>query len=174
MPDTTDHIDRDSEAVGEPAREAAPHASRSAAAGRAFLDALGGDIKSLSGRIAARASRLRRNMAAARLQRSLAAARRRQESAPVTRASVASVTRARPKRSWARTSSRGLRRFAIGVGVVAVVGTLSVFAAMLWALNGLPLDRPMNEADRPSFLLEAANGQPLGRIGPMRAGDVAL
>ena len=51
---------------------------------------------------------------------------------------------------------------------------MAVFAAMLWALNGLPLDRPMNEAERPSFLLEAANGEPLGRIGPMRSADVAL
>jgi 1A family penicillin-binding protein len=67
-----------------------------------------------------------------------------------------------------------LRRVVIGFGLAAVAGTMAVFAAMLWALNGLPLDRPMNEADRPSFLLEAANGAPLGRIGPMRVADVAL
>jgi 1A family penicillin-binding protein len=67
-----------------------------------------------------------------------------------------------------------LRRLVIGLGFAAVAATLAVSAAMLWALNGLPLDRPMNEAERPSFLLEAANGEPLGRIGPMRSGDVAL
>src|SRR5215831_18853254 len=79
-----------------------------------------------------------------------------------------------PPRGCMRTSGRVLRRVVIGFGVAAVVVALAVFGAMLWALNGLPLDRPMNEADRPSFLLEAANGEPLGRIGPMRAGDVAL
>jgi 1A family penicillin-binding protein len=62
----------------------------------------------------------------------------------------------------------------IGFGLAAVLCTMAVFAAMLWALNGLPLDRPMNEAERPSFVLEAANGEPLGRIGPMRSADVAL
>ena len=167
MPDTPDHIDRDSGAAGEPTHDGAPRRSRTAAAGREFLTALGGDITLLSRNLAARAARVRRNLAAARLRRSLAAARQKQEAPPVIR-------RARSRRGWLRTSGHVLRRFVIWGGVTAVVAPLSVFAAMLWVLNGLSLDRPMNEAERPSFVLEAANGEPLGRIGPMRVGDVAF
>jgi 1A family penicillin-binding protein len=167
MPETPDHIDRESHAVDGQATEHAPHGSRSAAAGREFLGALGDDIKLLSRGVVANVVRLRRNLAAARLRRSLAAARRQQEAPP--------VTRARPvRRSWARTSGKVLRRFLLGFGLAVVAATIAVSGAMLWALNGVPLDRPMNEADRPSFLLEAANGAPLGRVGPLRTGDVAL
>jgi 1A family penicillin-binding protein len=182
MSETPDHKDRDSETIGEPTDDAGRHGSRTAAAGREFLTALGGDIRGLSRRLAGRAARLRSRLAAARLQRSLAAARQRQEGegaaqAPFQRISQARLVArdgSRSRRGWVRTSGRVLGRFVIGFGLVAVACTMAVFAAMLWALNGLPLDRPMNEADRPSFLLEAANGEPLGRIGPMRSGDVAL
>jgi penicillin-binding protein 1A len=167
MPDTPDHIDRNTHSVGAQAHENAMRESRTKAAGREFLNALGGDIKHLGRVIAARVARLRRNLAAARLRRSLAAARQRQEAQPITRAGA-------KRTSWARTSGRVVRRVAIGFGLTAIAGMLAVFAAMLWALNGVPLDRPMNEADRPSFLLEAASGEPLGRIGPMRTGEVAL
>ena len=168
MSDRPDQKDRDSENASGQAPASGSHTSRTAAAGRELLSALGGDLRLLSSNLAARAARLRRNLAAARLRRSLAAARRTQEALPVARA------RSRPRRGWLLASVVVLRRLVIGVGVAAVVAVLAVFGAMLWALNGLPLDRPMNEADRPSFLLEAANGEPLGRIGPMRAGDVAL
>jgi 1A family penicillin-binding protein len=184
MSETPDHKDRASEPVGEPTHDAGQHGSRTAAAGREFITALGGDIRGLSRRLAGRAARLRSRLAATRLQRSLAAARKRQEGTPqgTDQAPFQRISQARPvgragsrsRRGWARTSGRVLGRFVIGFGLAAVACTMAVFAAMLWALNGLPLDRPMNEADRPSFLLEAANGEPLGRIGPMRSGDVAL
>ena len=184
MPDTSDHMDRDSEIVSGLARAPEAHASRTAAAGREFLDALGGDLRHLGRGLAAGAARVRQNFAAARLRRSLAAARQRQEGTAQQGAQgtfrrisqVAPVVRARTRssRGWLRTSGRVFSRLVIGFGVVAVVAVLAVFGAMLWALNGLPLDRPMNEADRPSFLLEAANGEPLGRVGPMRVADVAL
>jgi 1A family penicillin-binding protein len=172
-------MDRDSEIVSGQTRAPAAQQSRTAAAGREFLNALGGDFRRLSRDLAARAARLRRDLAAARLQRSLAAARRRQEgtSQRISREPTvvrASSRRSRSSRGWARTSGRVLSRFVIGFGVAAVVVALAVFGAMLWALNGVPLDRPMNEADRPSFVLEAANGEPLGRVGPMRVADVAL
>ncbi len=172
MSETPDQKDRDSETNGGPPHEVAQHGSRTVAAGREFLDALGGDVRLLSRRLAARAARVRSRIAAARLQRSLAAARRRQDRTPQVPPNVRD--RPRSSRGWVRTSGRVLGRFAIGFGLAAVVGTMAGFAAMLWALDGVPLDRPMNEAERPSFLLEAANGEPLGRIGPMRGGDVAL
>jgi 1A family penicillin-binding protein len=168
MPHTPDHIEPDSEAVSEPTHDGAPSRSRTAAAGREFLDALGGDIAFLSRKLAARATRLRRNLAAARLRRSLAAARRQHEAPPPP------VVRRRPRRGWVGTGGHLLLRLVMWTGAFAVVATIAVFAAMLWALNGLPLDKPMNEAERPSFVLEAANGEPLGRVGPMRVGDVAL
>jgi len=182
MSETPDHKDRDSATIAEPTHDGGEHGSRTAAAGREFLNALGGDIRGLSRRLAARAERVRSRLAAARLQRSLAAARQRQEDQEGREGTFHRIStpprvvrdRSRSSRGWARTSGRVLRRFVIGFGLVAVACTMAVFAAMLWALNGLPLDRPMNEAERPSFLLEAANGEPLGRIGPMRTGDVAL
>jgi 1A family penicillin-binding protein len=45
---------------------------------------------------------------------------------------------------------------------------------MVWALNGAALDQPMSETDKPSLLLEASNGAPLGRIGPVRSADLPL
>jgi 1A family penicillin-binding protein len=171
MSETPDHKDRDSDTIGEQPHDAVADRSRTAAAGREFLTALATDARRLSRNLVAHAARVRGNLAAARLQRSLAAARQRQAAPAVARATA---RRSRSGRGWARTSGRVLRRVVIGFGVAAVVLALAVFGAMLWALNGLPLDRPMNEAERPSFLLEAANGEPLGRVGPMRVGDVAL
>ncbi len=43
---------------------------------------------------------------------------------------------------------------------------------MLWALHDLPLERPLKQATRPSLVLEAAGGEPLGRIGPLKLADV--
>ena len=176
MSDRPDLKDRDSETVGEQVRGPVPDRSRTMAAGREFLAALGNDVRRLSRNLV---TGLRQNLAAARLQRSLAAERQRREGTFQRVSQARPVVRARPQRSrssrgWMRTSGWVLRRFVVGFGITAIVVAFAVFGAMLWALNGLPLDRPLNDADRPSFLLEAANGEPLGRVGPMRVGDVAL
>ena len=44
---------------------------------------------------------------------------------------------------------------------------------MLWALNDRSAERPATEVTRPAILLEAADGTPLGRVGPLRAPPAA-
>ena len=51
---------------------------------------------------------------------------------------------------------------------VAVVGGLVLALTMLWVLRDLPLDIDSAEAREREILLEAANGNPLGRVGPLR------
>ena len=62
-------------------------------------------------------------------------------------------------------------RFGIAAGVVAIVGALAFAGGMVWALNGLTLNPPPQEAEQPSLLIEAANGAPLGRLGPIKSPD---
>jgi penicillin-binding protein 1A len=58
---------------------------------------------------------------------------------------------------------------AILVLLIAAAAALPV--AMMWAVRGLPLDRNVREADRPALLLEAANGESLGRVGPLKVAE---
>jgi len=136
-------------------RENASRRSRSAAAGREFLRAVGGDLAALT-------LRLRDHARAA---------------AP--RVARASLHAARPDgAAWARASRTVLRRFAlrfgIAAGVVALVGVLAFTGGMVWALNGLELNPPPEQAQQPSLILEAANGAPLGRLGPIKSPDTPL
>jgi len=48
----------------------------------------------------------------------------------------------------------------------AVLACLALTTAMLWALYYMPLEMRVG-IDGPSVLVEAANGQPLGRVGPL-------
>jgi hypothetical protein len=74
--------------------------------------------------------------------------------------------------SWGRASGRIFRRFVLGIALMAAGGMLVGSCAILWALGDLPFDKPTNEPAKPTLLLEAANGEPLGRVGPLRAEDV--
>jgi hypothetical protein len=49
----------------------------------------------------------------------------------------------------------------------AVVGALLIAVTMLWVLRDLPLDIDSAEASEREILLEASNGKPLGRVGPL-------
>jgi penicillin-binding protein 1A len=168
MPDMQDKTDRASDIGSEHSRDRATRASRSAAAGREFVNALGDDVVAL-------AARLRRSLTTARLRLALAVARRRQARAlPRPNSAARSSRPSSSSASWASASGRVLRRVGLGVALAGIVGMLALSGAMLWALHGLPLDRPMSETDKPSLLLEAANGEPLGRVGPFRAADAAL
>jgi 1A family penicillin-binding protein len=111
--------------------------SRTAAAGREFVSALRGDL-------AAAMQRWRRALAA------------RRNAAP------------RPASSGvAAASSRHLHRLGAGLAALLIVGALGLSGTMLWALHDLPLERPLGETVRPALLIEAANGEPLGRVGPL-------
>jgi penicillin-binding protein 1A len=67
-----------------------------------------------------------------------------------------------------------VRGLALGIVAVSVGGALAVACAMLWALHGLPLDGPIAGPPKPTLLLEAADGTPLGRSGPLKFGGAPL
>jgi penicillin-binding protein 1A len=73
--------------------------------------------------------------------------------------------------SFAHAGAVVLRRFAIGIVVVAV-GVLALSGSVLWALHDLRLERPANESSRPALLLEASNGEGVGRVGPLKLAKV--
>ena len=50
----------------------------------------------------------------------------------------------------------------------AIVGALVLAVTMLLVLRDLPLDIDSAEAREREILLEASNGEPLGRVGPLR------
>ena len=85
---------------------------------------------------------------------------------PARRASV------RP--SSARIAGRSLRRLLWLATLASIAFILIACCALLWALLGLPIGRPTAAATRPALLLEAANGEPLGQVGPLQVADVPL
>jgi 1A family penicillin-binding protein len=133
----------------------APRHSQTAAAGREFLRAVGGDLVVL-------AHRLRRYLGAAG-----------------PRCGRASLRALKPDgAAWARASGTVLRRLALRLGVVVgaitIIGALAFGAGMVWALNDLKLSDAQDQPERPSLLIEAATGAPLGRLGPLKTGDTAF
>jgi penicillin-binding protein 1A len=48
----------------------------------------------------------------------------------------------------------------------AVVGSLALASGLLWAVSSMPPEKQF-PIDRPSLIVEAANGEPLGRVGPL-------
>jgi 1A family penicillin-binding protein len=132
-----------------------PHSpgSRSARAAREFLRALGADLAVL----------------ALQLRHLLSVLRR-------WRSSLRALNALRPSAGWSTTPAvpRSLRRLLWGVAVAGIGATAVISGALLWALLGLPVDKPASAPQKPSLLLEAANGQPLGRVGLLRVGNVPL
>jgi penicillin-binding protein 1A len=149
MRQTADEVGGNTKASAENSPAGATsHADRSqtAAAGREFLRALGGDLVAL-------ALWLRRYLADKRKQ------------------TVQALPSAAASGSFARASAVVLRRFTIRIIVLALVAGLVFSGAMLWSLYDFPPERPMSDGDKPAFLLEASDGQPLGRVGPLRIRD---
>lgn len=137
---------------GEPSGsvEPAPRSpgSRSLRAGGEFLKALAADLMAL----------------ASWLRRSLPAPHRR---TPQPRASAPS----RP--SWGAACGRLLWRLSLvllGFGTI-LAGALS--AVMLWVLFGFPGEPQKNNPEAPALSFEARKGEPLGPLGPLKAGDAS-
>jgi penicillin-binding protein 1A len=65
--------------------------------------------------------------------------------------------------SLAKSVARLLKWTLIGVVLLALVGA----TALLWALYETPIEISVT-MDAPSVVVEAANGAPLGRVGPLR------
>jgi penicillin-binding protein 1A len=127
-------------------------AGRTPAAGRAFLAALRADAVTLSRQLRGAAARARQR---AQIAQSVAA-------------------------SSGTKSRTGLPRVVVGFiklvkwfAVVAFVGSVAAEGAMIWALHDLPPEKPAGGNDMPSLLLEAANGAPMGRIGPFKIADAS-
>ncbi|MFZ3238657.1 MAG: PBP1A family penicillin-binding protein [Stellaceae bacterium] len=118
-----------------------------------FLKALGSDLGAV----------------AARLRHYLTVDRGRRPPAPPPNATASSAGT-----FWAPTAGRNLRRLLWGIAIAGVGGVAVVSGALLWALLGLPVDRPASEPQKPTLLLEAANGAPLGRVGPLRVANVPM
>jgi penicillin-binding protein 1A len=143
--------------------------SRTAAAGAEFLRALCGDLAALLARVkllligqSHRVVHLwdlliaqsNRGMHLLRPQRS-------NRRAPALRAQPA------PTR-WR------VRRLALGAALTGIGALFVISCALLWAVLGLPIERPAGGPQQPTLLLEAADGEPLGRAGPLRVADASL
>ncbi|HEY1300266.1 MAG TPA: PBP1A family penicillin-binding protein [Stellaceae bacterium] len=74
----------------------------------------------------------------------------------------------------AAAGGRVVRRLVLGLVVAGIGGALVVACAMLWALYGVPLDRPSKAPSKPTLVLAAADGERLGRAGPFQVADARL
>ncbi len=140
--------------------------SRTAAAASEFLKALGSDL-------AIFANYLRDLFVTARMRWG----RRLAPQSPLAPQSAVTLTNtvARPPGAGrVRTTARGLRRLVFGIAVAGTGTLLVLCCALLWALLGLPIDHAGGVADKPTLLLEAANGDPLGRVGSFTVADEPL
>jgi 1A family penicillin-binding protein len=72
------------------------------------------------------------------------------------------------KRSAFRRAIGGLAKT---IAVLVVLGSAATVGAMFWALHDLPAEKPFASNSEGSFLLEAANGETLGRVGPLKLPD---
>ena len=147
-PDRNPETPREHPAGGENPRTPG---SRTAAAGTEFAKALGSDLAELAN--------LLRHWLSRQSRAQIARAR-------MTRRSVAAAQ--------ARPAAQKLRRLLLGLAVAGITGMLVLSGALLWALLGLPIDHRPNGSSQATLLLEAADGEPLGRIGPLRMPDAAL
>jgi penicillin-binding protein 1A len=80
---------------------------------------------------------------------------------------VALARRSKGTLPRARRTKRALLAVLKAFAVVMVLGSLTLAGAMFWAVHDLPAEKPLG-SDTPSFLLEAANGEVMGRVGPLR------
>jgi penicillin-binding protein 1A len=85
---------------------------------------------------------------------------------------VAESQTSRMHTSFVRASTIVLRRFATGFSVLAILALFAVSGFLFWAVHDLSPDRPANEANKPGLLLEAVDGEQLGRIGTLKVADV--
>jgi penicillin-binding protein 1A len=134
---------------GTEIREARPEKSRTAAAGREFLRALASDTSALTQRIKAAVMNLRTR------------GRRDGARQPVVR-------RGR------RVTRRWPARLAASIGVFIVVAVVATAGAAIWALHDLPVDKAAADAAEPSLLLEASDGQEIGRRGMIKLEDAPI
>jgi penicillin-binding protein 1A len=144
--------------------------SQSLAAGRAFLAALGSDLALLGRWIGGTLARLGHRVAGEldAFGNRLSARSPSRQTQIHSRASPPATQTTR-----ASTFQRAIAWLARGCVALAVLGALALAGAMLWALHDLPAEKPVGGSNEASLLLEAANGAPLGRVGPFKTVDAA-
>src|SRR5499427_10881645 len=146
MPERLDETRRLGNGPAEPSRGAPYEEGQSLAVGRAFVGAVRADLAALLRRVG----------------RTL-------------RSTAKGVQRPEPVRG--RRSRGAVVRVVVGlvkmVVIVAVLGSLAAAGAMLWALHDLPPEKPVCGNNESSLILEAANGESLGRVGPLKLADAA-
>jgi penicillin-binding protein 1A len=137
-------------------------ASRTAVAARELLNALGDDIATLSTgqrqNLASVVGRSREWLSALNLAAVLVR----------TQALLRSAISALELR---RSSGRGVARFAWPV-ILATGGSLVMIGSITWALQYWPAAKRLHHSAQPALLLEAQNGEPLGRMGVLKLPDV--
>lgn len=75
----------------------------------------------------------------------------------------------RPIRS---ASARVLWAYGSGLAAIVMAGMVALAAAMFWAVDDLSFEQRADRTSRPSLLVEASNGAPLGRVGPLKLPDI--
>ncbi|MGD9616772.1 MAG: PBP1A family penicillin-binding protein [Alphaproteobacteria bacterium] len=146
---------------------------RTLRAGGAFLKAAAGDLAALASRL--RLLLLPKLQLLKAAAGDLAARRSRLGRWPIAtdRPTLPSRTSAPNRISEARSAGRTLRRFGFALLGLGAIGTLALSGAMLWALLALPVELRGTSSDTPGLLLEAANGEKLGRIGPLKVAEAS-
>ena len=74
---------------------------------------------------------------------------------------------AAPSRQGYGGRFRVIRRLIMASVFAVLLVAVAAGSAMLWTLQALPLRVDLARTAQPSLLLEAANGHPLGRVGPL-------
>lgn len=146
MPEGLDETRRPGNGHTEPSRGAPYEEGRSLAAGRAFVGAVRADLATLLRRLGRALQSTGKGV-----QRPAPARRRRSRGAFV----------------------RVVAGLAKVIVIVAVLGSLAAAGAMLWALHDFPPEKPVGGNNESSLILEAANGETLGRVGPLKLADAA-
>jgi penicillin-binding protein 1A len=146
MPETLDETPHLGNGRTEPSGGAPYEGGQSLAVGRAFIGAVRADLATLLRRL----GRPLRS-AGKELQRPAPARRRRSRGALVRVVA-------------------GLAKLTV---IVATLGSLAAAGAMLWALHDFPPEKPVSGNNESSLILESANGETLGRVGPLKLSDAA-
>src|SRR5262249_50310364 len=74
-------------------------------------------------------------------------------------------------RGRARSGGRLLINAALSLALTLLFGALLAAGTILWVLHDLPLGDPPAKVRNRSIALEAADGAPLGRLGPLKLVD---
>jgi penicillin-binding protein 1A len=77
----------------------------------------------------------------------------------------------RRREQWS-ASARVLWTYGSALAAIVLAGFVAFAAAMYWAVGDLALEAHADHPNRPSLVVEASNGAPLGRVGPLKLADI--